>query len=146
MFTYLSTELIFRDFVWTEQQKSDLIVSILKDIPIPPLSVIVHEHFQFQVIDGKQRLGAIMGFLKGEFPIIFNNEKYYINDLDKDAKRRVQNYTIIADVAYEYDDELISDDEKIQWFLYVNYSGTPQNSEYLSQIKNLLTNNETSSI
>lgn len=135
-----------RDFVWTEQQKSDLIVSILKDIPIPPLSVIVHEHCQFQIIDGKQRLGAIMGFLKGEFPIIFNNEKYYIDELDKDAKRRVQNYTIIADVAYEYDDELISDDEKIQWFLYVNYSGTPQNSDYLSQIKNLLTNNETSSI
>lgn len=127
-----------RPFVWNEHQKSELIISILEEIPIPPLSVIFYDHKIFKIIDGKQRLSAMIGFLKGEFPITFNGEKYYFEDFDKESKLRVAHYNPIADIAYEYPDELISDDEKIRWFLYVNYSGTPQNHDYLNNLSKLI--------
>lgn len=59
-----------RDSVWSEEKKSFLIDSILKNIPIPPifLHLIIDDESgktSFAVIDGKQRLSSIIAFIEG---------------------------------------------------------------------------------
>ena len=49
-----------RDFCSCDQQKSELILSVLKNIPIPPFSFIIggKDDKTLRVIDGKQRLST----------------------------------------------------------------------------------------
>lgn len=49
-----------RPLVWTLFQKQQLIISILKGIRIPSITVLVREHKHYQVVDGKQRLTTSM--------------------------------------------------------------------------------------
>lgn len=60
--------------VWSEPDKSYLIDTILKNFPMPP--IFLHQHIDndtgktiYDVIDGKQRLGAIISFLNNEIAI-----------------------------------------------------------------------------
>ena len=126
-----------RPFVWTLFQKQELILSILKNLNISTMSFIHHEHKTFQVIDGKQRLSAWIGFCRNEFPIIWKDCEYYFKDLDNWGQGELLfSKWVKADVAYEYDNDLISDDLKIAWFELINFSGTPQDIEHLNKLKN----------
>ncbi|MWO99593.1 DUF262 domain-containing protein [Escherichia coli] len=59
-----------RDSVWDEEKQSFFIDSILRNYPIPP--IFLHQKIDddtgritFEVVDGKQRLTAIVNFIKG---------------------------------------------------------------------------------
>jgi hypothetical protein len=63
-----------RTVVWSGAKQKDLIKSILLGVPIP--SIILHQdskgdsmHEQYAIIDGKQRLSAIYGFLTNQFKL-----------------------------------------------------------------------------
>src|ERR1700749_4632753 len=54
-----------RPFVWTLKQKQALILSILKGIKVPSISVIIKDNNKnkaiiFKIIDGKQRLSSMI--------------------------------------------------------------------------------------
>ena len=60
--------------VWSEEKKSFLIDSILKNYPMPP--IFLHQVIdsatgatKYNVIDGKQRLSAILGFINNEIEL-----------------------------------------------------------------------------
>jgi len=60
--------------VWSESDKCYLIDTILKNFPMPP--VFLHQHIDtgsgktiYDVIDGKQRLGAIISFLQNKISV-----------------------------------------------------------------------------
>ncbi|MFA5207413.1 MAG: DUF262 domain-containing protein [Candidatus Paceibacterota bacterium] len=126
-----------RPFCWTLHQKQELIMSLLKGIHIPMMSFIHYEHKVFKIIDGKQRLSAWLWFCEGKFPIIFNGNEYYFKDLDNWAQGELMwTNWVKADVAYEYEDKLISDEWKIAWFEMINFMGTPQDIEHLNSLKN----------
>lgn len=58
-----------REFRWTEEQKSNLIESVLLGIPLPPIFVVQEEGGIWDVIDGLQRLSTFfefMGILKNK--------------------------------------------------------------------------------
>ncbi|GAA0783426.1 MULTISPECIES: DUF262 domain-containing protein [Pseudomonadati] len=63
-----------RKSVWSDEQQSLLIDSILKNIPIPPIFLREHIDKQgktyFEVIDGKQRLTSIFRFIDNEISTI----------------------------------------------------------------------------
>lgn len=138
-----------RDFCWSLESKSEFILSILKGIRIPNISIIlkkyVHENETrdeiLQIIDGKQRLSAILDFIDNKFPVIFNGEKYYFNDLDESAQYEIEHGVPLVNIAYEWiyddgiDNVIISDDEKIAWFKMINFAGTPQDIEHLNYLK-----------
>jgi len=125
-----------RPFVWTLPQKQELIISMLKGIVIPSISVIHQDDENiFKIIDGKQRLSSMLAFLKGEFPIIWEDEEYYYEDLGETAKREIRLYTVRGDLAYEDKKNMISDEDKIAWFEMINFSGTPQDIEHLKGLK-----------
>jgi hypothetical protein len=67
-----------RQSVWNDEKQSFFIDSILKNFPIPP--IFLHQHIDeasgkttYDVIDGKQRLLALIRFIKNEIPI--SNER-----------------------------------------------------------------------
>lgn len=61
-----------RGLVWTRPQKALLIDSIMRQFDIPKIYLRKNAdgaEFLFDVVDGKQRLNAIWGFLTDEFPL-----------------------------------------------------------------------------
>lgn len=136
-----------RDFCWTLEQKSEFILSVLKGIKIPNISIIQKRIYSkagektiLQIIDGKQRLSTLLGFIQNEFPIKYNGVEYYYNDLEKEAQWAINHGMPHVSLAYEYEykdseDIIISDDEKIAWFEMINFAGTPQDIEHLNNLK-----------
>lgn len=130
-----------RNLVWTLEQKRQLIWSILKDMHIPKLTVITRRRWKgnnvnlVQVIDGKQRVNAVMSFIKKEFALIHNGNEYFIDDLDEILLGQIMSYSFKADEYYEYPDDLFTDEEKIYLFEFVNFFGTPQDIEHLNNLK-----------
>lgn len=76
-----------RKLVWTEQEKVCLIDSILKGYPIPLIlfaeSTDAGGKQFYEILDGMQRLNAIMGFLENEFSL---DGKYF--DLNQLARAK----------------------------------------------------------
>ena len=52
---------------WSRAQKSALIESMLLNIPIPPIYLYENAAARYEVMDGQQRLNAIMEFLEDKF-------------------------------------------------------------------------------
>ncbi len=123
-----------REFVWTSLQKEQLIISILKGVTIPPITIILYDRKLIKVIDGKQRLSTIISFVKNEFPIIHEGNEWYYNDLTEESKGAIQN-GIRADIGYEYSDKLISDDDLITWYWQINFAGTPQDVNHIANLR-----------
>lgn len=72
--------------VWTQDKSQLLIDSILNGYDVPkiyfhefiPMKVIDGKSYKFAIIDGRQRLQAIWGFINGDFPLA--KDFQYIND------------------------------------------------------------------
>lgn len=133
-----------RDFCWTLLQKQQLIVSVLKGIELPSISVIVYKEetglskITYKIIDGKQRLSTLISFYKNEFPITHDGNHYYYNDLSTAAKYEISTLSLRNDRIYMYKNQPethLSDDTIIKWFEMINFSGTPQDEEHLKNLK-----------
>jgi len=130
-----------RDLVWTIEQKSALIVTILRDQKIPPIVVVQTDKdesrkYNWQVIDGKQRMTTLFSYMKNEFPIVYEGIEYFFNDLPEDCQRQILRYLgIRIDVHYSYDDDPITDQTKIDLFEEINWLGTPQDINHLNKLK-----------
>lgn len=62
-------ENIKRKLVWTVDEKEYLIDSIIKNLPIPLILLAQTEDGKLEIIDGLQRLNAIISFVENRFPI-----------------------------------------------------------------------------
>jgi len=131
-----------RPLVWTLEQKQEFILSVIKGIQISALSVIryrekpgVLNSVTMKFIDGKQRFTTIMSFYKNEFPIEVNGVDYFYFDMEEECQRLIKYFSFHFDIAYEYDYDMISDDDKIAWFEMINFAGTPQDVEHLKDLK-----------
>ena len=133
-----------RPYVWKDYQQSEYIISILQERPLENVIVIQHETTEgkitMQILDGKQRLTTIQKFLLGEIPVTINNKKVWWDDFDEDAKRHFKSRlsSITAVIYYTYDDDNLTDDDKIRLFNFYNFSGTPQTEEHKNTLKKLL--------
>jgi len=133
-----------RDFCWTTEQKSELILSIIKGINIPNMTIIIYTpsqdkpQFVFKIIDGKQRLSTILDFCDNKFPVKLLCDDYFYNDLPNDIKYVIDYFHLTVNCTYEYWDDLIPDKIKIEWFEQINFAGTPQDISHLNNLKNLL--------
>lgn len=136
-----------RPYVWTLLQQQELIWSIFMERPIPPFIFIQHSvdnvdmsNATMLVIDGKQRLITIFRYIDNEFPIIVDGEEIYFRDLDQMAQHKINCYDIRVQIYYSYQDDPITDDEKIIIFNHYNFAGTPQEEEHKNKLQNLLKN------
>lgn len=103
-----------RNEVWSEVAKIQLIDSILNNIPIPKVffSAEIREGETFRVvIDGQQRLLAILSFLRDEYALKKPYEGDYVSmtfsQLPKEIQNEILNYRIDTNEIRGADDDLI---------------------------------------
>lgn len=142
--------------VWAEDKKSFLIDSIFKNYPVPAIFMrpIVDENgkTKYDIVDGKQRLQAIISFIEGEIPLT----TYFAEDrfLDEESRQLAENiagknfeevkeergtddyvkqfwtYTLQIEYLYEDDLDLVS-----SVFDRLNRNGEPLNPQELRNAK-----------
>lgn len=129
-----------RGFVWTLEQKRELINSILIGRHIPHLAIvnIVNPNDSrkdiYQVIDGKQRLSTMVDFYGNKFTIEIEGVCYHFKDLPDDYKLAISHFNFRYYVVNEPYDMPMTDEQKINWFMFINYAGTPQDAEHLKSL------------
>ena len=67
-----------RKLVWSQQEKRDLIDSILFQYPIP-LILLAAQTDKYEIIDGMQRLNSIFGYIENHFGVKINGVEKYFN-------------------------------------------------------------------
>ena len=124
-----------RDLVWSLLQKQQLILSLIKGVNIPLISLVnIDDDGFYQIIDGKQRLTAAIDYCKSKFSLKVGDNDYYIDDLDVECQLKIKLHYWEANVAYS-DDNSITDDDKISWFEQINFAGTQQDVEHLRMLR-----------
>lgn len=58
-----------RRLVWDNAKKSRLIESLLMNVPIPPVFLYEHELSRYEVMDGQQRINAVMEFYNNDLKL-----------------------------------------------------------------------------
>ena len=101
-----------RNLVWREIHRQDFIKTLLRGFPIPQIFVAKGQldvdsmRATECVVDGQQRLGAIVGFIDGEFAV--DGRKY--PDLSPDEKTAFLKYEIpVIDLELQFDDERLKE-------------------------------------
>jgi hypothetical protein len=105
-----------RDLVWNLQKKQSLIDTILREWQFPPVFfVITKDEESLEVLDGQQRLNAILEFMEDNFPVNGNVEpidksiialdglKY--SQLPGEVQRRFGRYSLRVCELYDYQEE-----------------------------------------
>ncbi len=129
-----------RDLVWNINQKRELIWSLLIGRHIPHCAVIntinkEDDHKDiYLIIDGKQRLSTIFDFIDDKFSIEIDNCEYLFSKLPEDYQRAISNYYFRYYVINEPWDSRITDEQKISWFKFINFAGTPQDKEHMDSL------------
>ncbi len=134
-----------RQFVWTLSDNQLLIESVYEGIDcgkilvrkrgwkeIEKLAASGETELAFNdLVDGKQRLNAIRGFLQNEYPDMHGN---YFNDLSSNARRMFTRHQLFS-YAEMPEDSL--DANVITQFLKLNFAGVPQSKEHIEFVKSL---------
>ena len=131
-----------RGNVWELWQKQELIMSILMRRFIPQISLMISnidDKEIYQVIDGKQRLTAMIDFINGQFHLEFDEIDYKYSELPQDYKDVIAGYIIPAFIIYDGEID-ITDDDKIEWFKLINFNQTQQDINHLNMLNNLTDN------
>lgn len=120
-----------RGDVWTLSQKQELIKSIIlgRNINMPTIIMIRNNDGsrKIEVIDGKQRITAIIEFMQNKFEV----DGYTHKDFGFEFKN---NLDLKANVYNAYQDRPITDQQKIELFKLLNFSGTPQDENHLNNL------------
>lgn len=128
-----------RNPVWNQKAQSYLIDTIIRDLPIPQIFLRQNidtntRKTKREVIDGQQRLRAIIGYLNNEFSILKLHNKEYggvlFSDLEDEIKERILDYQIPVELIKSKDDSVIYD-----MFSRVNTNGSMLNRQELRNAK-----------
>lgn len=88
-----------RKLVWTLEEKQKLIESILNKYPIPAILIAEREieGGTYEIIDGLQRLHAIVSFIETSFPTL--DDKYFNLNLFPTAKSLSETGIFVANIS-----------------------------------------------
>ena len=105
-----------RNPVWTVNQKSYLIDSVLRSYPIPEIylqeKVNDKGESQFVVVDGQQRLRAVLDFINNEFSLVPSetSEEWgnlTFDELSPNDKKKFFEYKFVIRLLPDIDEETI---------------------------------------
>lgn len=135
-----------RDFVWGLKDKQLLIESIYNGINCG--KIIVRERgFDYvlneankgnkevayrDIVDGKQRIGAILDFVNDKFCDLHGN---YFSDFSNRAQHKFLNSDVLT---YASLGENATDEDTIETFLMVNFTGKPMSRDHIDYVKKIL--------
>jgi hypothetical protein len=122
-----------RDYVWSLEDKVNLIDSIYNDLDIGKFVLIRREYSSvnelYEVLDGKQRINALIEFYEDRFQY----KGFYFSELQR--MDRYQFTDLRVSVAYV---EPITEEQKIKLFLALNTSGKVMDKEHIENVRKLL--------
>jgi len=125
-----------RDLVWTLEDKQKLIESIFNNIDIGKFAFIkrgfnkdVPSQQMYEILDGKQRLTAIMEFLEDRFKW----RGLTFSDLSPSDQWHFETYSVAVAETSNMTKEQI-----YKYFLKLNTGGKPISTEHLEKVKCLL--------
>ncbi|RWC45810.1 MAG: DUF262 domain-containing protein [Mesorhizobium sp.] len=99
--------------VWSRAAQSFLIDTLLLGLPVPPIYLRVTQDpgkkaLVREVVDGQQRVSAILGFMRDKYSLTKNIESPYVgkrfSELDQEARDRISQYSLICEVFYGVED------------------------------------------
>lgn len=126
--------------LWNHNQKSYFIDSILRDFPIPP--IFMREYIDFEkgnktireIIDGQQRLRAIIDFKANKYPIMAEHNEEYANMYYENLPEETKYDFLYKELLVQQ--VITSDDSKIyEIFVRYNTNSTPLNAQELRNAK-----------
>lgn len=135
-----------RPFVWSVEDKQLLIESIYQGIDCGKILIKSNsweklqelatlgwydELFFNDVVDGKQRLNAVIDFIEGKFADLHGN---YYNDLSAATHHHFLRNQLFSFALLGED---VSDADVIKQFLKVNFSGKAMSKEHIEFVKSL---------
>lgn len=133
-----------RPFVWTLEQKQLLIHSIYNGIEIgkfifrdkswKEVETQMKETghgFNYDCVDGKQRIHAILEFVQNKFADEHGN---YWKDLSEHSQRHFLGYRNLAIGQLREDSK---DSDVIATFLTLNFTGTPMSKEHITFVQSI---------
>ena len=85
----------------------------------------------FDVVDGKQRLGCIIDFVNDKFQDLHGN---YYSDLSEKAQYLFRSSQVLTYGEMEVG---TSDEDVIEAFLHVNFTGVPMSKEHIDYVKEI---------
>ncbi|MBZ3935451.1 DUF262 domain-containing protein [Methanimicrococcus blatticola] len=134
--------------VWSENKKSFLIDTILKNYPMPPIflrqKIDDNGKTMYDVIDGKQRLTSIISFINGDISLpdnfseddfgseLLNGAKFADLDIDRlrEWKKEFWRYEVTIEYIDSDEDEIIDN-----IFDRLNRNGEPLTGQELRKAK-----------
>lgn len=133
-----------RPLVWTLKDKQSLIASIYNNIDCGKL-LIRNRSFEelremhdrgdemafADIVDGKQRLDAIISFMKQEFPDLDGN---FYGDLSAYAQHHFTDHQLLS---YSEISENTPDENVVYQFLRLNFAGVPQSLEHIQFVQSI---------
>lgn len=121
-----------RGYVWDVFQKMSYVEYILKGGMFSKTIYFNHPNWmgsyegQMVVVDGKQRLKAVMDFLDNKIPAF----GYYYTEFTDRLKSHHNFKFCIASLS--------SKEDILEWYLNINTMGTPHTTEEIKKVENLL--------
>lgn len=132
-----------RKYVWEKSKASNLIGSILLNIPIPPI-FISNENDRWEVIDGQQRLTSIFNYIEDKFPNKNSSgysdfrltnlkglPKEFSNKKFKDLPQKYQNYILSKEIPVIVIEGSTNKEIKFEMFKRLNTGMTKLNNQEL---------------
>ncbi len=124
-----------RNFVWTNKQKSELIESVIMQIPLPLIYLAENEDGTLVVVDGRQRLTTFFQFLDNKFRLRDLKILPQINGMnfeDLEESNLYSRYvTIIEDTQLVVQIIKYPTKDRVRFDIFdrVNRGGTPLNKQ-----------------
>lgn len=127
-----------RDYVWTLEDKQNLIHSIFNHIDIGKFTfyirsyeeeVKIGDNNRCEIIDGKQRLSTLVEFYENRFQY----EGKYFTDLGFGDRHQFTNFNIVYGETQN-----LTKEQRIKLFLKVNTTGKVMDKKHLDNVKKLL--------
>lgn len=133
-----------RGNVWTEEQKVKLIDSIFNNINIGSFVFVEKKWFtdeheitseMFEILDGKQRLTAIIDYVSSKFPY---KGKYW-HELSPYSQSQFENQGIlVGEMKLNRKDKEYNRKQVIEQFVRLNEGGTSMDKEILYKAKKMI--------
>lgn len=126
-----------RELVWGTEHKIAFIELLLSGLPIGHFAVATistDDTYMVEVVDGKQRLNAIMSFMNNEFGIHIGDELVYFSDMNISEQRKFRNMPLPVCELLEANDLIV----RVRYFYLVNFTGVPQSDEHRMRVEKML--------
>lgn len=126
-----------RPLVWSTEHKIAFIEYLVSGHPIGHFAVATIETddtYMIELVDGKQRMNAILSFINNEFGIHINDELIYYQDMNISEQRKFRNMPLPVCELHNANDLKV----RVRFFHAVNFGGVPQSEEHRIMVEQML--------